>query len=69
MTLPNWFEQTSNEPYVRHDYKVHFKSKKPEIYDNYADVMKTWFQTPSQFLDYVEVLDKKSVKTNKLKGF
>lgn len=69
MVLPNWFEQTSNDPYIRHDYKIHFKSKKPEIYDNYADVMQTWFQTPTQFLDYVEVLDKKSVKTNKSKGF
>jgi hypothetical protein len=63
------FQQTSNEPYVRHDYRIHFKSKKPEVYDNYDDVMKTWFQTPYQLLDYIEVLDKKSVKSNKEKGF
>ena len=66
---PKTFEQTSNEPYIRHDYKVCFKTKKPEVYDNYADVMRTWFQTPHQVLDYVEVLDKKSPKPNKAKGF
>jgi hypothetical protein len=69
MKMSTIFEQTSNEPYIRHDYKVHFKTKKPEVYDNYADVMKVWFQTPYQFLDYVEVLDKKSPKPNKAKGF
>ncbi len=63
------FLQTSNEPYLRHDYKVHFKNKKPEIFDNYEDVSRIWFQTPSQFLDYVEVLDRKVNTNKKTKGF
>jgi hypothetical protein len=67
--LPETFAQTSNEPYIRHDYKVHYTNKKPEIFDNYEDVMRTWFQTASQFLDYIEVLDKKQPKNKKAKGF
>jgi hypothetical protein len=63
------FAQTSNEPYIRHDYKVHYTNKKPEIFDNYEDVQRTWFQTTNQFLDYVEVLDKKQPKNKKAKGF
>jgi hypothetical protein len=67
--LPETFTQTSNEPYIRHDYKVHYTNKKPEIFDNYEDVQRTWFQTASQFLDYIEVLDKKQPKNKKAKGF
>jgi hypothetical protein len=68
-SLPEYFQQTSNEPYIRHDYKVHYTNKKPEIFDNYEDVQRTWFQTTNQFLDYVEVLDKKQPKNKKSKGF
>jgi hypothetical protein len=68
-SLPEYFQQTSNEPYIRHDYKVHYTNKKPEIFDNYEDVQRTWFQTTNQFLDYVEVLDKKQPKNKKAKGF
>jgi hypothetical protein len=68
---PEFFEQTSNEPYIRHDYKIHYMTKKPEVFDNYEDVQRTWFQTPSQFLDYIEVLDHKEPKKKKTtaKGF
>jgi hypothetical protein len=67
--LPEFFQQTSNEPYLRHDYKIHYTTKKPEVFDNYEDVQRTWFQTPNQFLDYVEVLDHKEPKKPKGKGF
>ena len=65
MTELNSFTQTSNEPYLRHDYKIHFINKKSEVFDNYEDVKRTWFQTPSELLDYVEVLDHRE----KAKGF
>lgn len=63
------FSQTSNEPYIRHDYRVHFTNKKPVLFDNYEDVQRIWFETPSQFLDYIEVLDRKEVNKKKTKGF
>ena len=62
------FTQTSHEPYLRHDYKVHFTNGKSVIFDNYEDVQRTWFQTPHQLLDYIEVLDHKEPKP-KSKGF
>jgi hypothetical protein len=67
--LPEFFQQTSNEPYLRHDYKVYYTTKKSEVFDNYEDVQRTWFQTANQFLDYVEVLDRKKPKKPKGKGF
>jgi hypothetical protein len=65
MTDPISFTQTSDEPYLRHDYKIHFINKKTRTFDNYQDVLQTWFQTPSELLDYVEVLDHRE----KAKGF
>lgn len=68
MTEIESFKQTSDEPYIRHDYKVVFVNGKSVIFDNYEDVQRTWWQTPNQLLEYVEVLDKKKRKT-KTKGF
>ena len=66
--MSDFFTQTSNEPYLRHNYKLYYTNKKPEVFNNYQDLQRTWFQTPHQFLDYVEVLDHKQPKT-KVKGF
>jgi hypothetical protein len=66
--LPDFFKQTSDEPYLRHDYRVYFTNGKSITFDNYEDVQRTWFQTPQQLLDYVEVLNHKEEKP-KSKGF
>jgi len=60
------FKQTSDEPYTRHRYKIVFSDGKSAVFDNYEDVQVLWFQTPSQFLSHVEVLDKSIVQ---YKGF
>lgn len=59
------FKQTCDKPYDKHDYKLILSDGREIIFDNYEDVQVTWFQTANQFLDYVEVLDKKI----KSKGF
>jgi hypothetical protein len=68
MTELKVFSQTSDEPYLRHDYKLIFTNGNSVVFDNYEDVQRTWFQTPNQFLGHVEVLDHKEPKT-KSKGF
>lgn len=60
--LPEFFKQTSDEPYLRHDYKLFFTNKKPIVFDNYEDFYKTWWETPRQFLSHGEVLDHKEKK-------
>ena len=64
MTLKT-FKQTSDEPYLRHDYKLVYEDGHSVIFDNYEDLSCTWFSTPNFLLDYVEVLDHVSSK----KGF
>jgi hypothetical protein len=59
------FKQTSDEPYLRHDYKVIFENGEEVIFDNYEDVQVTWFQNGGNFLSHIEVLDRKQ----EAKGF
>jgi hypothetical protein len=59
------FQQTSDEPYLRHDYKVIFENGEEVIFDNYEDVQVTWFQNGGNFLSHIEVLDRKQ----EAKGF
>ena len=51
------FKQTSDEPYLRHHYKLVYNNGREVIFDNYEDVQVTWFKTAGQFLSHVEVLD------------
>ena len=63
--LPEWFEQTSNEPYVRHNYKLVYSNKQSVVFESWEELRNEWWNTPSQFVSHVEVLD---IKQNK-KGF
>lgn len=61
------FTQTSDKPYLKHTYKLVFKNKKYQIFDNYKDLLETWYYSNKEDLDFVEVLDyKEKVKS---KGF
>jgi hypothetical protein len=62
---PEYFQQSSNEPYLRHDYKLVYENGKSVVFDNYEDIQRTWFQNNGKFLSHVEVLDHKKKK----KGF
>jgi hypothetical protein len=59
------FTQTSSVPYNRHRYKLVYTNQKYIIYEDYEEARLAWFQTPSQLLSHIEVLD----KTTKSKGF
>ena len=61
-----WFEQTSDELYDRHDYKIVYSNSQSVVVDNWHTVRALWFEAPAQFLSHVEVLDKKPSKS---KGF
>lgn len=56
------FTQTSNKPYDKHHYKLVYSNQQEVIFENYADVQAAWFQTPSDFVSHIEVIDKKEVK-------
>lgn len=62
------FTQTSNEPYLRHHYKLVYANGDFTIFDNYEDVQVTWWNTSADFLSHVEVLDIEQ-KKNKKGGF
>lgn len=69
MSLPDWFEQTSDLPYDRHEYKVHTQTGRTYVFDNYEEVRAVWFEH-KQLLSHIEVLDKQKgfkEKTNERK--
>lgn len=59
------FKQTSNEPYLRHDYKLIFEDGREVIFDNYEDAQLLWWNRSGNFLSHIEVLDRKQ----EAKGF
>ena len=63
---PLYFTQTSEEPYDRHRYKVVDAKGDFVIVDGWEEARHLWWNTPSQFLSHVEVLDKIDKKA---KGF
>lgn len=56
-TDSRYFSQTSNEPYTRHRYKLIKADGNFMIFDNWEDTQMVWWNTPSQFLSHIEVLD------------
>ena len=64
-TDPRYFRQTSDEPYLRHDYKLVWSTGQSVIFDNYEDVQRKWFEHNGNFLSHVEVLDHKQPKKKK----
>jgi hypothetical protein len=59
------FQQTSNEPYLRHDYKVVYDDGTYQVFDNYEDAKSLWWNRNGNFLIHIEVLDRKQ----EAKGF
>jgi hypothetical protein len=56
------FTQTSDKPYDRHHYKLVCNDGRELVFEYYQDVQSVWFQTPSDVLSHIEVLDKKKTK-------
>ena len=63
---PQFFEQTSDESYDRHYYKV-VTTTNEYIFDDYEQVRQMWWNYDASMLKHVEVLDKP--KSKKKKGF
>ena len=59
---PQYFKQTSNEPYDRHDYKVIKSTGEYVVVESWEEAQSIWWNSPPHFLSHVEVLDKKEAK-------
>ena len=67
--LPDWFAQTSEVPYDRHNYRFVYLDNKSIIVESYEEVLEKWFNTPPLFKSHIEVLDKKEKKKKSNGGF
>jgi hypothetical protein len=50
------FTQTSNEPYLRHHYKIVLTNNQTITVDNYHDVHVYWSSIPYELRSHVEVI-------------
>jgi hypothetical protein len=66
--LPEFFRQTSDEPYDRHIYRFIDSNNNSIIVESYEQVHEKWFNTPSMLKSRIEVLDKITNKKKKSKG-
>lgn len=57
--MDNTYRQTSDEPYLRHHYKVVYKNQKPVVVDNYADVHSLWKTTHPEYIEVLDIANKK----------
>ena len=65
----DWFEQTSNEPYDRHQYQLDFQGKSI-IFDDYDQMRAHWFNYIRNWGNAtVTVLDRKQSKKKTNGGF
>ena len=60
--LPEFFYQTSDKPYDRHNYRFYDCNQNSIMFESYEEVLAKWFNTPSIFKSHIEVLDKKQKK-------
>lgn len=68
--LPDWFAQTSDEPYDRHQYLLESKGSDALTFDDYEQMRAYWFQSVRNRSDCtVTVLDKKQQHKKSHGGF
>jgi hypothetical protein len=60
------FSQTSNEPYIRHTYKVYLCNGKFKHFECYDDAKDFWFSNVRKvnYLNYITVEDPKQIKSS-----
>ena len=67
--LPEWFAQTSDEPYDRHQYQLVCNGQS-FIFDDYDQMRAYWFQSARNYSECkVNVLDIKQNKKKSNGGF
>ena len=67
--LPEFFEQTSDEPYDRHNYRLVTNDGQCVESDDWQTIAGCWFQLPGMFKSHIEVLDKPNNKRPRPSGF
>ena len=60
-----YFTVSSDEPYDRHYYKIHYHGGETKVVESWEEVQEIWWNTISQFISHVEVLDKPKQKSSK----
>jgi hypothetical protein len=66
---PQYFTDTSDEPYDRHWYEFVYSNGQYLIFESWEEVRNEWFNMPSRFKSHINVLDRQQKKKKTTKGF
>jgi len=67
---PQYFEQSSYEPYDRHHYKVVIDGNRSLVFEDYDQMRSAWFEHLRNWENcIVEVIDAKKESRSSTKGF
>ena len=66
---PQYFTDTSDEPYDRHQYEFVYSNGQSRVFDSWEETRSEWFNIPLQFKSHINVLDRKQKKKKSNGGF
>ena len=66
---PQYFTDTSDESYDRHQYEFVYSNGQHRIFDSWEEVRSAWFNMPSKLKSHINVLDRQQKKKKTTKGF
>lgn len=66
--MTQFFTVTSDAPYDRHHYILHYMNGKQVKYEDYDLARKAWMDYDKRYVDYIEVIDIPKKKSKSSKG-
>lgn len=66
--MTQFFTVTSDAPYDRHHYILHYTNRKQVKYEDYDLARKAWMDYDKRYVDYIEVIDIPKKKSKSSKG-
>lgn len=55
--MNSYFTVTSDQPYDRHHYILHYTNGRKVKYEDYDVARKAWMDYDKKYVDYIEVID------------
>ena len=66
---PQYFTDTSDEPYDRHHYEFVYSNGESRVFNSWEETRYEWFSISSRFKSHINILDLNPKRKKSSKGF